>query len=190
MPMPERGDHRQAHRRVTRAHVLHQIVGAHDEQREPRMRAGDLLGAQDALGRLHHRPHRHRRRRAGGIEQRHDAGDIGGTLDLGHQDGVGARRGDRRDVGLAPGRGEPVAADRDLALAVGLALGRRHDVGRAPLPWRRAPRRPRGRRSAHRPAGSGPSRARACWRPAYRGRCGADGRSVTSERLPGKRGGL
>ena len=68
----ERRDQRQAHRRVARAHVLHQIVGAHDEQRQPRMGAGDLLGAQDALGRLHHRPHRQGGRRAGGVEQRHD----------------------------------------------------------------------------------------------------------------------
>ena len=52
-----------------------------------------------------------------------------GALDLGHQDRIGAGLGDRRDVGLAPRRAEPVAADGDLALAVGAALGRQHDVG-------------------------------------------------------------
>ena len=144
------------------------------------MGAGDLLGAQHALGRLHHRPHRHGRGGApAAVEQRHDVRDLGGAFDLGHQDGIGARRGDGGDVGLAPGRAEPVAADGDLALAVGLALGGQRRRCRAPLPWRRAPRHPRGRRSARRPAGCAPSPARACWRPAYRGRCGADGRSST-----------
>jgi hypothetical protein len=125
----ERGDHGQPHRRVARAHVLHQIVGAHDEQAKPRMGAGDLLGAQHPLGRLHHRPHRHVRRRARGIEQRHDVRHLRGAFDLGHQDRVGTRLGDRLDVGLAPRCAEPVAADGDLALAVGAALGRQHDVG-------------------------------------------------------------
>ena len=174
----ERGDHRQAHRRVARAHVLHQVVGAHDEQAEPlvrRRRSPRRAGCPGASPSSPTPPS------IGGAPAASSsattAAHVGRALDLGHQDRVGARAGDRRDIGLAPRRAEPVAADDDLALAVGLALGRRRRRWRAPPPWRRAPRRPRGRRSARRPAGSGLSPARACWRRAYRARCGADGRS-------------
>src|SRR5471032_2745885 len=59
---------------------------------------------------------------------------------------------------------------------------RRH--WRALYPWRRARRRPRGRRSGHRPAGCALFPARACWRPAYKARCGADERCSASRRLP------
>ena len=54
--------------------------------------------------------------------------DCGRAFDLGHQDGVGARPRDGRNVGLAPRGAESIAANDNLALAVGLALRRQYDV--------------------------------------------------------------
>jgi len=148
------------------------------------MRTRDLLGAEDGFRRLDHRPHRQGGRRTGRVEQRHDMGDLRGALHLRHQDRIGA------EVAMAsmsaapiPSRGRCNGWRSRACRRPCSAQPARHWCGR--LPWRRGRRHPRGRRPARRPAGSAPSPARACWRPAYKGRCGAGERSSTSQKLPG-----
>ena len=74
---------------MARAHVLHEVVGPHDEELQAFMGAGDLVGMQHTLWGLHHCPYRHRGRRARLVEQRHDVRDITRAFDLGNQDRVG-----------------------------------------------------------------------------------------------------
>ena len=56
------------------------------------------------------------------------AGDVGAGAGLRQQDGVGRRRRGGGEIGLAPGRVEPVDADDELALAIAAGLDRVADL--------------------------------------------------------------
>ena len=107
-----------AARRLLRAQILGEVGGAHDQRGEPRARAGDRFGMEDAERRLQHAPQGERRRRARGDERGLGAAHGLGALDLGQQHGIGLHLCRRGEIILGPLRRQRVDPHHQFAPAV------------------------------------------------------------------------
>ena len=130
---PQRDQHRQPAGRVVRLEVLGEIGGAHDQAYHP-LGVGDLLDMQDAARGLDHAPDRQLGRGTGQVQHVQRPPHRVRTLDLGQQDGVGPGAGHRGQVGVAPGRIQPVDPDDQLAPGIGVPVFQRRDDALPPLP--------------------------------------------------------
>ena len=98
--------------------LLGEVVGAHDQHREPLGGAGDLLAVQHCLRCLDHGPQLRVFRRTGGLHGSHQLAHLVGGAHLRHDDAVRAGGAGRGEVGVVPLRADPVDADGDLAAPV------------------------------------------------------------------------
>ena len=106
--------------------ILDEVRRSDHDHLQIGMRAGDRVESQKREWCLRHRPHGQTAGSSRFLQRLDEAEHIVGRLHLGHQHGVGAGRGDRREIVRTPRRSQGIDAHDQLPMPVS-ALAQRCD---------------------------------------------------------------